>query len=144
MAGDTLTQCPDCDLLQLNPLLPRGAAAHCGRCGALLHRNRPDSLEPTLALTLAGLILFLVANSFPFLSLEMQGQVRATTLATGVINLYAEGMWGLAGVVLFTSILAPGLQLGLLLIVLIPSKWAACPRALPSCSDMSAPWRPGA
>ena len=73
MARDTLTQCLDCDLLQLNPPLPRGAAAHCGRCGALLHRNRPDSLEPTLALTFAGLILFLVANSFPFLSLEMQG-----------------------------------------------------------------------
>ena len=127
MARDTLTQCLDCDLLQLNPPLPRGAAAHCGRCGALLHRNRPDSLEPTLALTLAGLILFLVANSFPFLSLEMQGQVRATTLATGVIDLYAEGMWGLAGVVLFTSILAPGLQLALLLIVLIPLKLGRLP-----------------
>ena len=83
MARDTLTQCPECDLLQLNPVLPPGAAALCARCGAPLHRNRPDSLESTLALTLAGLILFLVANSFPFLSLEMQGQVRATTLATG-------------------------------------------------------------
>lgn len=127
MARDTLTQCPECDLLQLNPVLPPGAAALCARCGAPLHRNRPDSLEYTLALTLAGLILFLVANSFPFLSLEMQGQVRATTLATGVINLYAEGMWGLAGVVLFTSILAPGLQLGLLLIVLIPLKMGRLP-----------------
>lgn len=127
MARDTLTQCPECDLLQLNPVLPPGAAALCARCGGPLHRNRPDSLEYTLALTLAGLILFLVANSFPFLSLEMQGQVRATTLATGVINLYAEGMWGLAGVVLFTSILAPGLQLGLLLIVLIPLKMGRLP-----------------
>lgn len=127
MARDTLTQCPECDLLQLNPVLPPGAAALCARCGGPLHRNRPDSLEYTLALTLAGLILFLVANSFPFLSLEMQGQVRATTLATGVINLYAEGMWVLAGVVLFTSILAPGLQLGLLLIVLIPLKMGRLP-----------------
>ncbi|MFZ1536140.1 MAG: PqiA/YebS family transporter subunit [Chromatiaceae bacterium] len=127
MTRDALTQCHECDLLQRNPVLPPGAAALCARCGALLHRNRPDSLEPTLALTLAALILFLVANSFPFLSLEMQGQVRATTLATGIINLYAEGMWGLAGVVLFTSILAPGLQLGLLLIILIPLKLGRLP-----------------
>ena len=127
MARDLLTQCHECDLLQRNPLLPPGAAAHCARCGALLHRNRPDSLEPALALTLAGLILFLVANSFPFLALEMQGQTRATTLTTGVISLYAEGMWGLAAVVLFTSILAPGLQLGLLLIVLIPLKLGRLP-----------------
>jgi paraquat-inducible protein A len=127
MPRDALTQCHECDLLQRNPVLPRGAAARCTRCGALLHRNRPDSLEPSLALTLAGLILFLVANSFPFLTLEMQGQVRATTLATGVIDLYAEGMWALAGVVFFTSILAPGLQLGLLVIVLIPLRLGRLP-----------------
>lgn len=127
MARDPLTQCHECDLLQLNPALPPGAAARCARCGALLHRNRPDSLQRTLALTLAGLILFIVANSFPFLSLEMQGQGRATTLATGVMDLYAEGMWELAAVVLFTSILVPGLQLSLILMVLIPLKLGRLP-----------------
>ena len=120
MSPDALTQCLECGLLQRNPPLPPGAILRCGRCGALLHRHRPQSLERTLALTLAGLILFLVAHSFPFLALELRGQVRATNLATGVIDLYREGMWELAGAVLFTSILAPGLQLCLLLLVLVP------------------------
>ena len=120
MAHDALTKCPECDLLQRNPPLPPGAILRCRRCGALLHRHRPQSLELTLALTLAGLILFLVAHSFPFLALELRGQVRATNLASGVIGLYGEGMWGLAGAVFFTSILAPALQLCLLLLVLIP------------------------
>ena len=120
MSPDALTQCPECDLLQRNPPLPPGAILRCGRCGALLHRYRPQSLELTLALTLAGLILFLVAHSFPFLALELRGQLRATNLASGVLGLYGEGMWGLAGAVLFTSILAPGLQLCLLLLVLVP------------------------
>lgn len=132
MARDPLTQCPECDLLQRNPTLPAGAAARCVRCGALLHRNQPDSLERTLALTLAGVVLFAVANGFPFLSFQMQGQTTETTLITGVQHLYEQGMWQLAAVVLFTSILAPGLQLGLLLAVLLPLAVGRLPRGFPT------------
>ncbi len=115
-----LIKCHECDLLQVKPPLPSGGAALCSRCGAVLHRDRPDSLNRTLALTLAGLILFIVANSFPFLSFQMQGQITDTTLFSGVKNLYLEDMWALAAIVLFTSILAPGIQLMLLLVVLLP------------------------
>ena len=131
MARDALTQCHECGLLQRNPVLPVGAAASCARCGCILHRNRPDSLDRTLALTLAGIVLFVIANSFPFLSFQMQGQLTETTLATGVKALYAEGMWELAAVVFFTSILAPGIQLILLLIVLIPIKLGRLPQGFP-------------
>jgi paraquat-inducible protein A len=109
-----------------------GAAARCTRCGCTLHRNRPGSLDRTLALTLAGIVLFVIANSFPFLSFQMQGQTTETTLATGVKDLYEQGMWELSAVVLFTSILAPGIQLALLLIVLIPLKLGWLPRGFPT------------
>jgi paraquat-inducible protein A len=102
------------------------------RCGATLHRNRPDSLDRTLALTLAGIVLFIVANSFPFLSFQMQGQTTDTTLATGVKDLYEQGMWELSAVVLFTSILAPGTQLLLLLTILVPLKLDRLPRGFPT------------
>jgi paraquat-inducible protein A len=127
MARDALTQCHECGLLQRNPPLAPGAAARCVRCGHTLHRNQPDSLDRTLALTLAGIVLFVVANSFPFLSFEMQGQTTQTTLGTGVIDLYRQGRWELSAVVLFTSILAPGLQLLLLLTVLVPLKLGRLP-----------------
>jgi paraquat-inducible protein A len=65
-------------------------------------------------------VLFVVANTFPFLTLEMQAGARETTLASGVLALYEQGEWPLSAVVLFTSVLAPGLQLGLLLAVLLP------------------------
>jgi paraquat-inducible protein A len=122
MAHDLLTQCHECGLLQRNPSLPAGAAVRCVRCGALLHRNIPGSLDRTLALTIAGIVLFLVANSFPFLSFHLQGQSTETSLFTGVKDLYQQGMWGLSLVVFFTSILAPGIQLVLLLLVLVPLK----------------------
>jgi paraquat-inducible protein A len=128
MARDALTQCHECGLLQRNPPLAVGAAARCVRCGCTLHRNRPDSLDRTLALTLAGILLFIVANSFPFLSFEMQGQTTQTTLVTGVVDLYRQGRWELSAVVLFTSVLAPGLQLMLLLTVLVPLRMGRLPR----------------
>ena len=132
MARDVLTQCHECGLLQRNPRLPEGAAARCGRCGSTLHRNLPDSLDRTLALTVAGIALFIIANSFPFLSFQMQGRMTETTLATGVVDLYAQGMWELSAVVLFTSILAPGVQLTLLLLVLVPLKLGRLPRGFPT------------
>ena len=122
MHPDALTLCHECDLLQRNPPLPDAGSAHCVRCGHLLHKHRPDSINRTLALTLAGLILFVIANSFPFLSFEMQGQMTQTTLFTGVKDLTEQGKGEVAAVVFFTSILAPGLQLLLLLVVLLPLK----------------------
>jgi len=113
------------------------------RCGHTLHKHQPDSLDRTLALTLAGIVLFVVANSFPFLSFQMQGQTTETTLFTGVRDLYQQGMWGLSAVVFFTSILAPGIQLALLMVVLIPLKLNRLPRGFPTLFryvETLAPW----
>ena len=129
---DDLTQCPECGLLQRIPVLPPGGSCECARCACVLHRDRPDSLNRTLALTIAGLTLFVIANGFPFLSFSMQGQVTRTTLFTGVLELYGQGQWQIAAVVAFTSILAPGLQLTLLLAVLIPLRARRLPSWLPS------------
>jgi paraquat-inducible protein A len=120
MSAGALTLCEECDLLQQSPPLPPGGTAHCARCGHVLHRDRPNSVDRTLALTVTGLVLFVIANSFPFLSFEMQGQLTQTTLMTGVRELADAGKGEVAAVVFFTSVLAPGLQLLLLLAVLAP------------------------
>ena len=127
MTTGFLVACHECDLLQHIPRQRQGGKAYCRRCNAVLHRSVRDSLDRTLALTFAGLVLFIVANSFPFLSFKMQGQVTQTTLATGVIDLYRQGMWELALLVLMTSILVPLLQLLLLIYVLLPIKLSRTP-----------------
>ncbi len=124
---DQITQCHECGLVQRNPPVPAGGGVRCRRCGCTLHRSRPDSLDRTLALTVAGLTLFVIANTFPFLTLEMQGGATESTLASGVLELYRQGEWQLSAVVLFTSILAPGLQLTLLLTVLLPLRFGSLP-----------------
>ncbi|HVN38613.1 MAG TPA: paraquat-inducible protein A [Myxococcota bacterium] len=101
------------------------------RCGSLLRKRPRNGLERTLALSFAAVILFVVSNSFPFLSFEMKGLVTQTTLMTGVLDLYREGKGEIAALVLLTTVLAPAFQLGLLLYILVPLRAGIVPWHLP-------------
>ena len=117
---DALIACHECDLIHRVKPLPKKGVANCIRCGSVLYRHKSNTLERTLALSLAGLVLFLVANWFPFLSLKMETQVHQTNLITGIEVLYNQGMQPLAILVLLTTILAPLVQLLGMLYVLLP------------------------
>ena len=99
--------CHECGTVQHMRALPEGGAARCARCGATLYRQRRDSIEHTLLLTLAALILFVIAHTFPFLTFELEGNADTSTLLTGVRSLYEQGMWPLAVLVLLTATLVP-------------------------------------
>ncbi len=126
----SLIACHECDLLHRVQPLPDGGAARCVRCDALLYYQKKDSLDRTLALTIAGLVLFIVANTFPFLAMKSKGLVRETTLITGIKGLYHQGMEALALLVLLTSILVPFVQIAGMLYVLVPLKVNRVPRNL--------------
>lgn len=113
-----LIACHECDLLQRQIPLPPGGAALCPRCGALLYRNNPGGLDRTLALLIASAILFLVANAFPIAGIETQGNRNATTLFGAVLALWNQDMPMVAGLVLFTTILAPAFELFTLIAIL--------------------------
>jgi len=125
-----LMVCHDCDLINRVPPLPERASARCQRCGAVLHRHKRDGVRRTLALTLAGMVLFAVANTFPFLGFQLQGNLTQTTLITGVGQLYASGELGLAALVFVTSIAAPGVRLASLLYLFLPLYLNRTPRYL--------------
>jgi paraquat-inducible protein A len=120
MAPERWVACHDCDLLHRLGEIPEGAAARCRRCGGLLRKRRPRSIERTLALVVGAAVLFAVANTFPFLSFDMKGQETQTTLITGVKDLWQQDMPEVAGLVLLTIFLAPLLQIAILLYVLLP------------------------
>ena len=128
---ESLIACHECDLLHERQPLPPGGTARCVRCGAVLYRRKPNSLDRVLALTAAGLVLFIVANAYPFLTFRLEAQKQETTLITGVMELYEQGMWEVAGVVLLTSILLPLLEIVGMLYVLLPLKFNMRPWKLP-------------
>lgn len=128
---ESIIACHECDLLHQRQPLPSGGTARCVRCGAVLYRNKPNSLNRVLALTATGLILFVVANVYPFLTFRLEAQKQETTLITGIVELYSQGMWIVAGVVFLTSILVPFLELIGMLYVLLPLKFNIRPWKLP-------------
>lgn len=127
MDTENLIACHECDLLHRIPVQQGSGVARCRRCNALLHRSVLNSLDRTLALTFAGMILFIVANSFPFLAFKLQGQETQTTLISGVKELYDQGMWEISILVLLTTIIVPFLQLLFSLYVLLPLKFNRIP-----------------
>ena len=125
---NNLVACHECDLLHRIPRHegPR-CVSRCRRCNAALHRGVENSIDRTLALTLAGVVLFVVANSFPFLAFKLQGQETQTTLISGVIDLYHQGKWEIAILVLLTTIAIPLIQLLIQLYVFLPLKFNRVP-----------------
>ena len=115
----SLVACPDCDLLnRLDG--PAAATLLCARCGAVLRRHRPDSIDRTLALVVAALLLFALANAFPFLAMQTGGLVQETTLLSGVHELWRQDLRLLAALVFCTCVLVPAAQLAGLLTILLP------------------------
>jgi paraquat-inducible protein A len=125
----TVIACPDCDLLNRLPAKETTATLQCGRCGAVLIRHKPNSIERSLALTLTALTLFVLSNSFPFLAMKTGGFVQETTLLTGIRELWKQDMQGLSCLVLLTCVLVPGLQMIGLLYILMPLQWGRRPAA---------------
>lgn len=115
-----LIACPECDLLLREISLPPGRTACCPCCGVTLYRNQPDSIRRSLALTLASAILYLIANSFPILGINLQGNGNAVTLLQAVHDLWNQEMHLVSSLTFVTAILVPALELGMMLYLLIP------------------------
>jgi paraquat-inducible protein A len=128
MKTNNLVACPECDALQREVALAPGGAADCVRCGAELFRNKPHTLDRTLALMATAAIVFLCANTFPLMELDAQGITTSTTLLGTVIALEDTGWPVIALVVLMTTIVVPFLQLALSLYILVPLKLGIVPR----------------
>lgn len=115
-----IVACHECASVHRMAALQPGQTAACTICGAKLYREQSDSIEWVLGLTIAALILFVVANLLPFMTLKLEGREQPSTIMTGVLGLHDDGMWPLAALVFAAAILMPLLKLLTLLYVLLP------------------------
>lgn len=85
-----LIVCEHCD--HVFRRIPIGAheVAHCEVCGAVLYRGCQPDAERWFALTLATAIVFLIANAYPVLRIELQGLSNQVTLLQSFATL-AQG-----------------------------------------------------
>ncbi|MCW5700179.1 MAG: paraquat-inducible protein A [Rhodospirillales bacterium] len=119
-SGAPLIECHECGLLLLAPDIRPGNTAKCPRCNGTLFGKNAHGLELPVSLNFAALFLFVIANTFPFITFEMEGLEQPSILISGVIEFYGKGLWQLAGLVLIVTILIPLIKIVGTLYVLGP------------------------
>ncbi|EHP40698.1 paraquat-inducible protein A [Cupriavidus basilensis OR16] len=118
-----LVSCHACDTL--SPRTMEGQP--CPRCGATLHRRKPNSLTRTWAFLLSALILYIPANLLPVMVTQSILGTQRDTIFSGVVYLWLSGSDLLAIVVLIASIVVPLLKMMILTLLLLSvhfrSRW---------------------
>lgn len=116
--------CHDCHkLVRVDAVSEKEAA--CPRCGASVHRRKPNSLTRTWALVITGLILIIPANVYPIMTIQHFGQSIPSTIMSGVIEFLKAEMYPIAILIFFASIAVPLMKLiGLIVLLLsVQFKW---------------------
>jgi paraquat-inducible protein A len=106
-----LIACRVCGQVHQAEPVGTGMVALCCRCGSAIERRSHDSLHRTAAFSLAALILYLPANVFPILHMEIYGASTDNTVWQGAKRLFEDGQWVVAVIVFLASIFIPLLKL---------------------------------
>jgi paraquat-inducible protein A len=126
--------CPDCDTLFAAPAVEEGEQVLCAQCGASLFHYRRNSLHRAAALTVAAAFLFLVANAFPFMTLQAGFRESQMILSQSVSGLEHEDSPYLGAAVAIFTLGAPALIIGGLMYLLLPlHAGRRLPGAIPLC-----------
>jgi paraquat-inducible protein A len=113
--------CEGCGLV----CVPAESDGRCPRCGSPVHERKPNSLARTWAFVFAAAILYVPANVYPVLTVIQLGTGQPSTILGGVEDLLASGLYPLALLVFFASILVPMFKLIALAIMLLTVQLAA-------------------
>ena len=123
----SLISCHACHQLSRIPAVLTNRDAICPRCEAHIHVRKPNSISRTWALLIAAYILYVPANLLPVMTVISFGKGEADTILSGVKELIHAGMWPIALLVFFASIIVPVTKLlsltYLLLSVHYKSQW---------------------
>ena len=117
-----IVACHECDHLHLSKPISEGSKALCTRCGYLLYRQVNNTIDKTLALYLAAFVLMIIANSFPFLSLQIGGRAEHNILISGALALHQLGMSELGLLVFLTSVFFPSVVIVGMLYLLVTER----------------------
>lgn len=110
--------CEYCDSVYDTARLVRKQKACCICCGAVIQRYNVLTLQQRLALCVTAAVLLVFANCYPVMSISLQGLHNSATLWDSVLALSDGPITFIALVACIAIIVAPVLQVMLLIWVL--------------------------
>ena len=122
MTQEAVLACETCGLAQRVAPLPPGTVAECVRCGYPV-TSHSYGVDVTAALTIAAMVLYIPANIYPILRMEVYGSYSENTVWDGVLSLWQYNEYFVAIVVFLASIVIPLIKLLGLFFLVISVKW---------------------
>ncbi len=83
----------------------------CRRCGHKYEKLKPKSAKLTLVFSMTALILYIPANLFPFMTIELYGSRNSSTIWGGIVSLVESGSLAIALIVFLASMFIPFVKL---------------------------------
>lgn len=80
---------------------------HCSRCQSRVYPRLPGSIQNTLALLIAAVILYIPANLLPIMITVSFGERLESTIISGLIIMWQEGAYPVAIIILIASVIVP-------------------------------------
>lgn len=119
---DKLIACPACDTLHaVGPVAP-GEVARCRRCHFTLIAPKKDTLNRTIALSVASAVLMVTMLCFPFLTMSRQGLTHEVSVLGIVLSLSSGWYLLLAVAVALFVIALPMMRAAALVYVMLALK----------------------
>ncbi len=116
---EILFVCHECDALQKVEDLDPGEVANCACCGNRLFRQPKGGIDRPLALALGTLILYVIANVYPVMTVTIAGISQSATLTDSALIFLHLGEPELAAVVWLPTVFIPGFILCAMIYVLL-------------------------
>ncbi|WNO61936.1 PqiA/YebS family transporter subunit [Rheinheimera sp. MMS21-TC3] len=88
---------------------------YCSRCHSRVYSRQPNSIQNTLALLVAAIILYIPANLLPIMITESFGDRLESTIISGLIIMWQEGAYPVAIIILIASVIVPVIKIIVLL-----------------------------
>ncbi len=106
-ALDNLIICHQCFTLHKELPIKDGSKACCSECGGILYRYDTKLIDHALALSITGVIFFILANAFPLIQIDMLGSEQFITLPKTISSLFENGFYIVGFICVFLIFIFP-------------------------------------
>lgn len=121
---DRIVLCAQCGLNNAKVDIEQHMSAHCRQCQHFLYQNRTLTLEQGLALSLCGLLVFFIANTFPLISIEILGNNQKMTLLSVIYSLFSHDFYLVGAITALLIYIVPLLLMLVLFAIFVLFRFA--------------------
>ncbi len=114
--------CPGCDLLLNKIHSSSGRKLFCPRCETVIYQKKTNSITKVLAISTAGLLIYIPAIFMPLLTIHAMGMKQSGSIFDAFLSFYHQQYYLVTILLFLTSILFPLVRLSILFSVSLQLK----------------------